>query len=106
MTCCSRRSLALVAVFITAMAAVLTVNGQAPTAPTAPQKAPAGSGPPQVMAEDVYKNIQVLKGITASELWDTMGFISASTGLNCADCHVDESLIDIAKFAQDTPRKN
>ena len=57
------------------------------------------------MVEDVYKNIQVLKGITAAELWDTMGFISASTGFNCADCHVAESLSSMDKFAEDTPRK-
>ena len=91
------------AIFVSAMVAV-TVNGQAASAQT-PAQAPAGTAPKQVMVEDVYKNVQLLKGIPATELWETMGFIAASTGLNCTNCHVSESLIDIARFADDTPLK-
>jgi hypothetical protein len=40
------------------------------------------------MAEDVFKNIQVLKGIPANQFMDTMGFFSAALGLNCTGCHV------------------
>ena len=57
------------------------------------------------MAEDVFKNIQVLKGIPVNEFMDTMGFFSAATGLNCTGCHVAESLQDLDKFAEDVPRK-
>jgi hypothetical protein len=39
------------------------------------------------MAEDVYKNIQVLRGIPADEFLETMGFMASSTGLNCTHCH-------------------
>jgi outer membrane lipoprotein-sorting protein len=35
----------------------------------------------------------------------TMGFFSASLGLNCVYCHVAESLQDWQKFAEDVPRK-
>jgi len=59
----------------------------------------------QPLAEDVFKNIQVLKGIPVSEFMATMGFFSASVGLNCIYCHVPESLEDWKKFAEDVPRK-
>jgi len=56
------------------------------------------------MAEDVFKNIQVLKGIPVKEFMNTMGFFSASTGLNCIDCHSPQSE-NLAGYAIDTPRK-
>ena len=42
-------------------------------------------------AEQVFKNVQVLKGIPADEFMATMGFFSASLGISCADCHTLES---------------
>jgi outer membrane lipoprotein-sorting protein len=57
------------------------------------------------LAEEVFKNVQVLKGIPAGEFMDTMGFFSASLGSNCVHCHVDESLSHWEKFAEDVPRK-
>jgi len=59
----------------------------------------------QPLAEEVFKNVQVLKGIPVSEFMGTMGFFSASLGLNCVYCHVAESLQDWHKFAEDVPRK-
>ncbi len=59
----------------------------------------------QPLAEEVFKNVQVLKGIPVSEFMTTMGFFSASLGLNCVYCHVAESLQDWQKFADDVPRK-
>lgn len=61
--------------------------------------------PKQAMAEDVFKNVQQLRGIPVSEFWDTMGFISAALGANCVHCHVESSLNSLEKFAEDTPRK-
>ena len=58
-----------------------------------------------LMAEDVFKNIQVLKGIPVNEFMETMGFFSASLSYNCTDCHVSESLQSWAKFADDIPAK-
>jgi len=58
-----------------------------------------------LMAEQVFKNVQVLRGITVAEFMGTMGFISASLSLNCLDCHVNESADDFAKYAVDTPIK-
>lgn len=51
----------------------------------APAVAPAAQRPP--MAEEAYKNIQVLRGIPVDEFLGTMGFMAASTGLNCTHCH-------------------
>jgi outer membrane lipoprotein-sorting protein len=63
----------------------------------------SGTKPP--MADDIFKNVQLLKGITVAEFMDTMGFFSAAVGSNCVHCHVDESLTHWEKFAEDVPRK-
>jgi outer membrane lipoprotein-sorting protein len=60
---------------------------------------------PAPMADDVFKNVQVLKGIPVDEFMETMGFFSASLGLNCTDCHVDESGGNWAKYADDNALK-
>jgi hypothetical protein len=60
---------------------------------------------PSPMAEQVFKNIQVLKGIPVDEFMGTMGVFSSATGLNCTDCHVDESGGSWAKYADDNALK-
>ncbi len=40
-------------------------------------------------AEQVYKNIQVFKGLPASQLDPAMAFISGSLGVKCSYCHVN-----------------
>ena len=65
------------------------------------QAAPAA--PP--MAEQVFKNIQVLKGIPVDEFMGTMGFFATATGLNCTDCHIDESGGSWARYADDNALK-
>src|SRR5215831_18737686 len=66
------------------------------------QSAPQEKAP---MAEDVFKNVQLLKGIPVDEFMETMGFFSASLGLNCVDCHTAQSEGNWAHFADDTPLK-
>jgi hypothetical protein len=39
------------------------------------------------MAEDVFKNVQVLRGIPVDQFMETMGIFSASLGMSCEDCH-------------------
>src|SRR5215470_16504930 len=58
-----------------------------------------------LVAEEVSKNIQVLRGIPVNQFMDTMGFFSAALGLNCTEYHVAESLQDLDKFAEDVPPK-
>ena len=67
-----------------------------------PRPGPASGAP---MAEDIFKNVQVLKGIPVDQFMGTMGFFSASLGLNCTDCHVDESGGNWAKYADDNSLK-
>lgn len=67
--------------------------GQAPT----PERSP--------LAEDVFKNIQVLRGIPVDEFMGTMGVFSSSLGLNCTDCHGDASGGNWERYADDTPLK-
>ena len=43
-----------------------------------------------VMAEDVFKNVQVLKGIPVSQFMEAMGFFCASLGQSCEYCHTSE----------------
>jgi len=61
-------------------------GGQAQSGPA--QGAPAG-GPTPKMAEEVFKNIQVLKGVPADQLFPAMQFITASLGVQCEHCHVE-----------------
>ena len=71
-------------------------------ASAAGQAAPAK----QLMSEQAFKNVTVLKGIPVDEFMDTMGFISASTNYNCIDCHVEPKVEgDWSVFAEETPRK-
>jgi photosynthetic reaction center cytochrome c subunit len=74
-------------------------GGQATPQPAA-QQAPAQK---ELMAEDVYKNIQVLKGVPENQFLATMGFFSASIGESCEFCHEDES--SWAGYAKDNANK-
>src|ERR1700691_3400918 len=40
-------------------------------------------------AEQVYKNIQILKGVPAGQVIPAMQFITASLGVECSYCHVE-----------------
>jgi len=66
---------------------------------------PAGGQTKPLMAEDAFKNIQLLRGIPVDEFMNTMGFFAASLSLNCTSCHGLESAGDVARFADDTPLK-
>ncbi len=71
-------------------------------ASAAGQAAPAK----QLMSEQAFKNVTVLKGIPVDEFMDTMGFIAASTNYNCTDCHVEPKVEgDWSVYAEETPRK-
>jgi outer membrane lipoprotein-sorting protein len=64
----------------------------------------AGTQQKPLMAEDVFKNVQLLKGIPVKEFMNTMGFFSAATNLNCIDCHSAQS-DSLEGYAIDTPLK-
>ena len=57
------------------------------------------------MAEEVFKNVQILKGIPVDEFMDTMGMFAAATSLNCTSCHASDNTNTWDKYAVDTPLK-
>ena len=71
----------------------------------APARAQAQPEQKPLMAEDVHKNVQVLRGIPEDEFMATMGFFSASLAANCTYCHVPESSGSWPKYADDTQLK-
>jgi photosynthetic reaction center cytochrome c subunit len=56
------------------------------------------------MAEEVFKNVQVLKGIPVDAFMDTMGIMSAALSFDCSECHTGAGT-DTVKWEVDTPRK-
>jgi hypothetical protein len=60
-------------------------------AQSAPPKTPNAAAPAPKLAEEEYKNIQVLKGIPAEQLIPTMQFVAASLGVECEHCHVEHA---------------
>jgi len=65
----------------------------------------AESAQKPLTAEQYFKNVQVLRGISVKEFMDTMGFFAASLGENCTFCHVEESSGDWSKYADDNANK-
>jgi photosynthetic reaction center cytochrome c subunit len=63
----------------------------------------AASGPRK--AEEQFKNIQVLKGVPADQIFPTMQFISASLGVECEFCHVQGKFEKDDKKPKQTARK-
>lgn len=59
-----------------------------------------------VLSQDYFKNVQVLRGIPVDEFMGTMGFIAGATGMNCTDCHVEQSNDNWARYADDTELKH
>ena len=56
------------------------------------------------VAETVFKNIQVLKGIPVDDFMDTMGIMSAALGWDCSECHTGAGT-DTVKWEADTEKK-
>jgi len=57
-----------------------------------------------LLAEEAFKNIQVLKGIPVDDFLETMGIMAAALQFDCSDCHVGAGT-DKVDWAADTPRK-
>ena len=80
-----------------AMAAVgLMTGGAARAQQPAPEK--------PLLAEQAFKNIQVLKGIPVDDFMETMGIMTAALQFDCSDCHANAGT-DRVDWAADTPRK-
>ncbi|MGC1415343.1 MAG: c-type cytochrome [Candidatus Acidiferrum sp.] len=60
---------------------------ETPDAEQAGQNISASASPKK--AEEVFKNIRVLKGVPSDQLIPAMEFISSSLGVECSFCHVE-----------------
>jgi hypothetical protein len=78
-----------------------------------PSPEPCGEAPPSVAAaapdpnkaEGRFKNIQVLKGYPADDVFPAMQFISAALGVDCEFCHVEHAPEKDDKKEKQTARK-
>jgi len=57
-----------------------------------------------LLAEQVFKNIQALKGIPVDDFLQTMGLMTAALQFDCSDCHIGAGTSEV-NWAADTPRK-
>ena len=74
-----------------------------------PAKQPAASQnsnePAPKKAEEQFKNIQVLKGVPAEQVFPTMQFVAASLGVECDFCHVQNAFDKDDKKPKQIARK-
>jgi photosynthetic reaction center cytochrome c subunit len=82
------------------LAIAVTVPGLVGISPAVAQQA----APKPLLAEEAFKNVQVLKGIPVDDFMQTMGLMSAALQFDCADCHVAAGTQKV-DWAADTPRK-
>ena len=71
-------------------------------------KQPEGSWQPPAPpkpAEEVYKNIQVLKGVPAARVPNVMAFFGKCLGVDCSQCHVPNEFEKDDKPAKQTARR-
>jgi hypothetical protein len=67
----------------------------------APPQAAPGKVP---ITDEVFKSIQILKGIPVDTFFETMGMFASAMGNDCTFCHVKEAYFDKTAFAQVTPK--
>src|SRR6185436_11473576 len=72
--------------------------------PSSSQVAAATPATPQ-MSDKVFKNVQVLKGITVDEFMGTMGVYTTSLSLCCGNCHVGAGTSNPKWEDDSNPRK-
>jgi hypothetical protein len=105
-TNCMNKAVAnrLFATLVTA-ATLLAGTSQAEAQASAPAKGETPKTTEQKTAEQVFKNIQVLKGTPADQLQTSMQFISNSLGVECEFCHVSGAFEKDEKKPKDKQAK-
>lgn len=104
----SKRAIFVVATVTGAwLASIAFATGAMPTLyaqqPSSAQVAAATPNTPQ-MSEQVFKNVQVLKGIPVDQFMGTMGVFTTSLSLCCGNCHTGAGTSN-PKWEDDPPRK-
>ena len=97
MTVASRRPLfGAAAVAVLCLLIGIRAAGQAPAPQAAPEKVP--------LTDDVFKSVEILKGIPVDTFFETMGMFASAMGNDCTFCHVSNAYFDKTAFAEPTPR--
>jgi hypothetical protein len=60
--------------------------------------------PAPVLADTLFKNLQLLKGMPVDTFFDVMGMFAASMGDDCTYCHSKEAVFRHEAFGEPTPR--
>ena len=62
------------------------------------------TNPKHRTSDQVFKNVQVLKGIPVDDFLGTMGIMCAALGFDCSECHTGAGTEKV-DWAADNPRK-
>jgi len=65
---------------------------------------PSQPNPKHPTSDQVFKNVQVLKGIPVDDFLGTMGIMCAALGFDCSECHTGAGTEKV-DWAADNPRK-
>src|SRR5207237_10723893 len=57
-----------------------------------------------LVTDNVFRNIQVLKGIPVDTFFDVMGMFASSMGEDCTFCHSKDAVFRHEAFGDETPR--
>ena len=85
-----------VAVVILCLVGTTRAGGQA-----APAQAPPDT---PVMTDEVFKSVELLRGIPVDTFFEAMGMFASAMGTDCTFCHVSAAYFDKTAFSQPTPR--
>jgi photosynthetic reaction center cytochrome c subunit len=83
---------------------ILAATGIAVVALIGAALAAGQTASPPLLSDQVFKNVQVLKGIPVDDFLETMGIMTAALQFDCSDCHANAGT-DKVDWAADTPRK-
>ena len=87
------RFLSVLGIFAMCLAGIASASGQ------------TGTAEKPLLSEEAFRDVQVLRGIPASEFIETMGFFAVSLTANCTTCHGDASAGSWEHYADNTQLK-
>ena len=91
-----KRFLAAAIAILTCLLVQIGAAGQTPALQAGGEKVP--------MSDEVFKSVQILKGIPVDTFFESMGMFASAMGNDCTFCHVKDAYFDKTAFAQVTPR--
>src|ERR1700751_2108444 len=97
--------ISLGAVLVSSALCINSGRAQSAANPQVANSATGGAAVAPKKAEEQFKNIQVLKGIPAEQVFPTMQFITASLGVECEFCHVQNAFDKDDKKPKQAARK-